>query len=225
MSTIKLVLLCLSLPFIFIFVTLYGWLHYILQSVLLWAIRTNRLSGARFVLATGFNPNVSEEEDAPILLAVKHKNQAMIDLLLAHHANPDYGRWLSAAVQNSDTELAQDLLRCGAKPNQTVPLKNHPLLRLPPPKDYWLISHSYSVSLLYLAIEKRNYPLVQALLAHGANPAWGLNLITTNEDSPMAPHSQEQDSTCWDLAEAMGDEKIRAWLEEAKARPLRKGGG
>lgn len=220
MPTIKQVLFCLSLPFAFIFIIVYGWLDYGFKVLLFWAIQTNQPVWVRLVLATGFNPNFSWGGNTPFLLAVKLKNEAIINLLLARKINPDYESPLRAAVQNGDTELAQALLKYGAKPNQIIRLTDHPLLRLPPPKDDWLISHSYDVSLLYLAIEARDYPLVQAFLAHGANPEWGLYLVTRDDDAPMAPYSQEQDSSCWDLAEALGDEKIRAWLEEAKARPF-----
>jgi ankyrin repeat protein len=186
------------------------------DRLLLFAIQKNQILLSRFPLILGVNPNFSLKGRAPFILAAKNKNRKMINLLLEHHANPDWRGWLREAVQNGDFDLAKSLVEHGANPNQVVDFQEHRLLRLTPP-EHWMLQASYEASLLYIAIENRHYPLIESLLAHDANPNEGLYLLIQHvDDAPGAGPERKLDSSCWDLAGALGDEQIMAWLKEAK---------
>jgi ankyrin repeat protein len=130
------------------------------------AANAGQLRVAKFLLATGVDVNVNSGLGRPLECAVEAGQNAMVNLLLDHHAdvNADSGRPLRSAANSGYLIIAETLLAHGANPNPVESEIDGPLL---------------------VAVHGNDTPMVELLLRSGANPNkegvidwWGKNAVT-----------------------------------------------
>ncbi len=121
----------------------------------------DRLAIAELLVASGADVNAQNNEHAPALtLAVNNNSPAMVKLILAHRPKVDVidkdgCTPLQRAVQQQRPDIAGMLLEAGADPD----------VKYPQSAGSWV-----GYGALEASVQLGNEPLVQALLAHKANP-------------------------------------------------------
>ncbi|WP_188067900.1 ankyrin repeat domain-containing protein [Brevibacillus brevis] len=91
------------------------------RTALVFSVADGHLDASRFLLENGANPNILPGQHSMMMLAVGQKNYDMVNLLLAHGADPDlnyqhFKSPLMRAVQDNRLDIVQLLLDYGADP-------------------------------------------------------------------------------------------------------------
>ncbi|MFT5681643.1 MAG: ankyrin repeat protein [Myxococcota bacterium] len=151
------------------------------------AVESGDIAGVKAALKAGadikHNLTESPYDDTPLTLAVKKKNQAMIDALLAVGASIDEvgvrgGQPLRVAINERNADLVRFLLDRGARLDVVDKDNNHPFSQLTEAEDCALLGvlleaganinarHQFGGTLL---TESRSLEMIDFLIAHGAD--------------------------------------------------------
>ena len=160
------------------------------EKILPWAVRNGRLLAVRALMRAGADPRLTDRDGNPLLLvAMASGRREIFKSLIERGADPN-GRdaagisLLGRATRAGNDAHIESLLESGADPN--FPIENqHPLTPLQvasrdhrlfqlflacdakPPQGSW-------TPWLWQALQRRDLPLAQLLLSHGAS---GLGLV------------------------------------------------
>lgn len=163
------------------------------------AVYTGEEKAVRYHLANGADPNQTDRNKTPlIILAVQHRQPAILELLLEADANvnqmdADRSTALMWSIENSDAVLAQTLLRHGADAN-TVNNNHLTALMIAATKGYPILvkkllrrtrnidaRNKNGSTALMIATALGHYKIMSLLLGAGAD----INALDNHHHTPL----------------------------------------